>query len=117
MESRIVRQLGVKRRNQDVLSFSCDDPPVNLAYNFDPGPHVLEERRPDKHPYEGLLETLYLELLLEGVHLPSEPVALDERVHKAEQGLSRSRRRRRCQDHPGARPPYGSALVAEAPDS
>src|ERR687883_597845 len=117
MKPRIVRKLGMKRRNQDVLALGRHDPPSYLAQHLDPGSHVLEERRPDKHPYEGLLKALYLKILLEGVHLPPEPVALDERVHQPEQGLPRTRGCRRCEHHPRTRPPYRSALVEKASDA
>src|SRR5919107_1824872 len=114
MKLRIVRQLRMEGRDQNVLPFGRDDPPVYLTHNLHPGPHILKERRPYKHPHERLFEALYLELLLEGVDLPSEPVSFDERVHQAQQGLPRPRRRRRREDHPRARPPHGPAFVKEA---
>ena len=89
----------------------------DLRRDLDPGPHVLEERRPDKDPRERLVEALDLEVRLEGVDLPPEPVALHERVHQAEQGLARPRRRRRREDHPRARAPDRAALVEVAPDA
>src|ERR671921_1055767 len=114
MKPRIVRQLRMERRDQNVFPFSRDDPPVYLSHNLHPGPHILEERRPYEHPHERLFKALYLELLLEGVDLPPEPVSFDERVHQAQKGLPRPRRRRRREDHPRARPPHGPALVVEA---
>src|ERR671916_679051 len=95
MKPRIVRQLRMERRDQNVFPFGRDDPPVYLTHNLHPGPHILKERRPYKHPHERLFKALYLELLLEGVDLPPEPVSFDERVHQAQQGLPRPRRRRR----------------------
>ena len=86
-----------------------------FGQNLDPRPHVLEERRPDKDPRERLVEALDLEVRLEGVDLPPEPVALHERVHQAEQGLARPRRRRRREHHPGARAPDRTTLVEVAP--
>src|ERR671921_822026 len=114
MKPHIVRQLRMERRDQNVFPFSRDDPPVYLSHNLHPGPHILEERRPYEHPHERLFKALYLELLLEGVDLPPEPVSFDERVHQAQQGLPRPRRRRRREDHPRARPPHGPAFVKKA---
>src|SRR5215204_4672990 len=110
----IICEFWVERRDQDVLSFSRDDSLIHLAHNLYSGPYVLKERRPDKHPHKRFLETFYLELLLERMDLPPEPVPLDERVHQAQEGLPRPRRRRRREDHPRARPPHGPALVEEA---
>src|SRR5919112_6845670 len=107
----------MESRDQDVLSFSRDHPPIYLAHYFYPGPHFCEERRPDKDPHEGFLETLYLELLLEGMDLSAEPIALDECVHQPEQRLPRPRGRRSRQNHPRASPPHRSALVEEAADT
>ena len=94
MKPDVVRKLGMERRHQYVLAPGGHDPISNPGQYLHPRAYVLEERRPDKHPREGLLETLYLKLLLERVYLPSEPIALDERVHQPEQRLARTRRRR-----------------------
>src|SRR5215211_4275196 len=107
----------MERRDQDVLAFGSHDSPVYLAQYLDPGSHILEEWRSDEHSHERFLETLYLELLLEGVHLAPEPVALDQGVHQPQERLPRSRRRRRRQNHPRARSPNGTALVEKAPNA
>src|SRR4028119_708209 len=107
----------MESRDQNVLTPGRDDPTIYLAHNFYPRPHVLEERRPDENPDEGLLEALYLELLLEGMDLSAETIALDEGVHQPEQRLPRPRRRRRGQYPPRARPPNGAPLVADAADA
>src|ERR687890_2251391 len=105
----------MERRYQYVLAPGRHDPISDPGEHLDAWPHVLEERRPDKYSGERLVEALYFEVLLEGMDLPPEPVALDERVHQAEQRLARARRRRRGKNHPGTRPPHGATLVEVAP--
>src|SRR5215210_1884673 len=107
----------MERRDQDVLALGSHDSPVYLAQYLDSGSHILEEWRSDEHPQERFLETLYLELLLEGVHLAPKPVPLDQSVHQPQERLPRSRGRRRRQNHPRARSPNGTALVEKAPDA
>src|SRR5215217_702203 len=106
----------MERRYQYVLAPGRHDPISDPGEHLDPWPHVLEERRPDKYSGERLVEALYFEVLLERMDLPPEPVALDERVHQAEQRLARTRRRRRSEDHPGARAPHRTTFVEVAPD-
>ena len=105
----------MERGDEDILPLRRDDPLPHPAYNLDPGPDVLEERRPDEHPGERPVEPFDVEVRLERVNLTPEAVSLDERVHEPEQGLAPARRRRGGEDHPGARPPHGAALVEIAP--
>src|SRR3712207_6793139 len=83
VKPRVVGELGVESRHQYVLPPRRDDPPVYLGEDLDVRTDVLEEGCPDKDPRERLVEALDVEVLLEGVHLSPEAVALDERVHQA----------------------------------
>src|SRR5687767_65057 len=117
MKPDVVRKLGMERRHQYVLPPGRHDPVPDPGQNLYTGPNVLEERRPDEDSRKGLVEAVDLEVRLEGVHLPAEPVALDEGVHQAEEGLPGPRRRRRREDHPRTRPPDRTTLVEKAPDA
>src|SRR3712207_2277888 len=105
----------MERRYQYVLAPRSHDSISDPGEHLDPWPHVFEERCPNEDPRERLVEAVDLEVLLEGMDLPPEPVAFDERIHQAEQRLARARRRRRSEDHPGTRAPYRTTLVEVAP--
>src|SRR5215208_8451137 len=107
----------MERRYQYVLAPGRHDSISDPGEHLDPWPHVFEERCPDEDPRERLVEAIYFEVLLEGMDLPSEPVALDEGIHQAEQRLARTRRRRRGEDHPSARAPHRTTIVVVAPDA
>src|SRR3954454_12940740 len=75
VDPRVVRQLGVERREQDAAVARKHGVPVDLGEYLDVRAGVLDPRRPDEDGAHRLVRVADVEIRLEGVHLPAEGVS------------------------------------------
>src|SRR6266536_5997492 len=126
---RVPRQLGVERRGQHGALTNRDDPTGggfttrDLRVIADSGEHLdlggggLDPRRPDENGVDFVLYSHEVQVLLEGVDLPTEGVAPHDHVETAELVLVRAPVEHLVgqENHAGTRPVRGHPVLDALP--
>src|SRR5262245_11807068 len=106
VDARVVRQLGVERRDQDLTVLEQHGLAVKLRQDVDVGSEVANPRRADEDAAERLGVLAEGEVRLEARDLPPVGIASDLEVGKPEMATVE-------EDHPGACPEDRTAEGAD----
>lgn len=103
MEPRIAGELRMESGDEHGALPAQDGMSVDTGEHLDVWPDLFDEWRPDEHGVERCIESLDVEIRLEGVDLPTEGVASHGDVDDAEAALIGSAVEHVAgeQDHPG----------------